>query len=402
MKFQDNSILGFIMVLSLFFSGCSLTSEEKRNAQRSVDIMPLLNDQLFEPPASALLSEEDIFALSEPQQAAFLAGYRQGLARGLKPHKAVEAYITSLMGNFVYYGETYTAAQAMSREQGNCMSLAVLTTAMVRLAGLEFDYRKVNTLPIFEKKKSLLLSSSHVQTVIYDPEFVADKNILYFTKPGVVIDYFPSDSNYYASSKYGYQQFLAMFYQNLAADALLEEDFNLAFAYAQRALSADKRSNKTINLLAVLHRRMGDISAAEAIYQAGLRLNPDDIYLLSNLVVLLKKQHRFAEAEIYEQSMRLLDDPNPYAWLEQAYLAQQKQDDSEAISYFKKVIAKAPYVQEAYIGLYQIYARQGKIARAQLMLEKVLEWTHEQEERKGYKRKLYQLTGDNRAKLARL
>jgi len=401
MTFQDKIITGLLLVTWVLLSGCTLTPETAKNSNQQVDIAPLLNTQLFTSPAVALLSEDDIFTLSKEQQQAFISGYQRELAKGVKPHKAVQAYITNLMGDFAYYGETYTAQQAMSLEQGNCMSLAVLTTALVRLAGLEFDYRKVNTLPIFEKQKSLLLSSSHVQTMIYDPGFVAEENMIYWSKPGVVIDYFPVDSNY-AGSKYSYPKFLAMFYQNLAADALLEEDFNLAFAYATKALQADKASSKIINLLAVLHRRMGDISSAEAIYQAGLSQNPDDIYLLSNFIALLKREKRFAEAEPLEQSMRLLDDPNPYAWLEQAYLAQQKHKDSEAIDYFNKVIAKAPYVQEAYIGLYRIYARQGKIARAQLMLEKALEWTHEQEERKGYKRKLYQLTGDNRAKLARL
>ncbi len=103
------------------------------------------------------------------------------------------------------------------------MSLAVLTTAYAKLLGLEFSYRKVNTLPIYEKKNNLILSSSHVQTIIYDDEFVVEKGAFYFSRPEVVIDYFP-DPNNRVSEYFAEPEFNSMYYRNLAADALIKNE----------------------------------------------------------------------------------------------------------------------------------------------------------------------------------
>ncbi|MFQ3266723.1 MAG: hypothetical protein ACI9VO_000242 [Colwellia sp.] len=69
----------------------------------------------------------------------------------------------------------------MRLNKRNRMSLTALTTAYVKYLGLEFSYQKVSTLPIFTQKDDVILSSSHVQTLIYDPTFVAEKDVFIFS-----------------------------------------------------------------------------------------------------------------------------------------------------------------------------------------------------------------------------
>ncbi|MEW6982150.1 tetratricopeptide repeat protein [Colwelliaceae bacterium 6471] len=375
--------LNFIFVL-LALSACSTTT-----TTNLIKIVPL-NQTLFNTDDIEVIAPEDIFALSEPQKMEFIENYNKRLSNGVLPHDAIYEYIQGRLSNFTYYGETYVAEKAMRLHKGNCMSLAILTTALAKLANVEFDYREVSTIPVFEKQNNLLLSSSHVQTLLYDPTFEQEENTVYFSRPSILIDYFPDDNNH-AGRIFSIASFLGMYYKNIASDALVDNDLDKAFAYANKAYEIDPDSAETVNLLAVLHRRKGDLSTAEAIYKAGLSRGHNNLALLSNYIVLLKSQQRMQEAEALSLQLDNLDDPNPYSWLEQAYLAQDKKDYAKAKHFFNKVLDRAPYVSQAYQGLYQIYLEEDKPYLAKRMLQQALEWTYEIEERKLYKYKLYSL-----------
>ncbi len=276
----------------------------------------------------------------------------------------------------------------MRLNKGNCMSLAILTTALGQVVNLEIDYREVNTLPVFEKHKDVILSSSHVQSVVYDPDFVEQENFLYISKPGVVIDYFPNKQNR-VSSKIIKDSLVAKYYINIASKAIIDNNLNKAFVSALRAAKYDQSSAQVNNLLAVLHRRAGDELAAEKFYQFALAQNQSNLALLSNYAVLLRHQKREGELEQINEQIDFLDDPNPYSWLEQAYIAQQQNKMKTAEKYFLKVINMSPYVHQAYIGLYQVYSQTKQWSQARAMLNKGLEWAHEHQDKKQFKRKLY-------------
>ena len=270
------------------------------------------------------------------------------------------------------------------------MSLAILTSAVAQLADIEYQYRKVDTLPVFTKKNNLLLSSSHVQTILFDPEFVQKEDTYYFTKPSIVIDYFP-DSTSLKGEYFSQQAFLSMYYRNIASDALVQNKLDLAFLNAQKAYQLDPASLAVINLIAVLHKRKGDLQTAEKIYQKGIMINKNNLALVSNYIVLLEQLGKYKQAEKLSQRLENLDDPNPYHWLEQALLAQQHNDSDKAIKFFHKVLKLAPYVHQAYQGLYQEYSKQGELQLAKAMLTNALQWTFELKDKKLYKQKLYQL-----------
>ena len=376
-------ILPFILAIT--FSACSVTREE---LPKQIELP--INYSLFSQDKVALIDEQAIFTLTQEQQTKFLLHFNKKVAQGFKAHEALGEILKDRLSNFTYYGETYNATTAMRLNKGNCMSLAILTTAYAKLIGIDFSYRTVHTLPVYTKKADIVLSSSHVQTIIYDDTFVAEDGFSYFSTPGIVIDYFPSEDNR-KGVKYSYKTFLAMYYKNLAAGALVDKDLEKSFLYANTAYQYNNKSTAIINLLAVIHRRSGDLKTAELIYKEGLKVGKPDIALLSNYIMLLKSQQRIAEATVLQNQMNKLDDPNPYHSLGEAFIARKKGDTKQAEIHFKKALNKAPYLNQAYMGLYKIYAEQQKMDEAQAMLIKALEWTYELDERKLYKHKLYSL-----------
>lgn len=381
-------IISLIITLALMNAGCSSTGVQQR-ANKNTQFISI-NHSLFDDSKVNVVQPTEVFYLTELQKQEFLNYYHQEIATGVKPHKALSGFLKDRLSNFTYYGATFVAEKAMRLNKGNCMSLAILTTALAQVVNLEVDYREVSTLPIFEKHKNLILSASHVQAVIYDPEFVEKKGMFYFGRPAVVIDYFPQSSNR-VSTKILKDSLLAKYYINVASTALVDNQLDRAFAYAEYAFRFDKSSAEMVNLLAVLHRRAGDEKNAELLYTKAIENDAENLVLLTNYAVLLKKQDRPEELEFLNRKIDSLDDPNPYSWLEQAYMAQGGNQLGKAEKYYRKVIEMAPYVHQAYLGLYQIYRHRNQKQRAKNILKEGLKWTYEVNERSRYKGKLYTL-----------
>jgi len=381
------SLLLFILTLCAVVQGCKNTEKNSNNEQ----LVYIANDMLFDGKEVVVRSVDDIFSLTPEQEQAFLAYFQKWRSEGRESNYIVFQYLSRIAGNFSFFGETYTAREALASRSGNCLSLAILTTALARLVDLNVGYRMVHTAPVFEKHQNIVLSSAHVQTIIYDEGFVEQPGELYIFKPGLVIDYFPSASN--ISGKYiDENEFLAMYYQNTSATALLNNELDTAFWNIKRAIMLDMDSENSQNTLAVIHRRAGDSKTAEKIYQQLIEKQRESVSILENYELLLRLNGRYDEARALEERVTKLDDPNPYNWLEAAYIAKREGNEGKAILYFNKVIQKAPYVTEAYRQLSAIYRHQGKTRLAKSTLKASLKWTYDTDEKKQIKYKLYGYT----------
>ncbi len=368
-----------ICFLMMFLPACSTLIIEP---EHDIDIP--LNQRLFTFDG-IMVSEKDIFSLTEQQETEFLKEYAKLLQEGLARHEALAAYLQRLKNNFTFHGETNIAQKSLREKQGNCLSLSILTTALTRLVGLETSYREVTSSPVFQKNNNFISSSSHVQTIIYDPNFVPEKGVLYLSKPGIVIDYFPT-KNSQQGPKFTFKKFLSMYYRNIAGDALMDKNPNKAFAYGEQALKILPSSVEAINFMALLHKTQSDIKTSEQLYKLGISLDENNIQIIHNYMILLAKQGRYQEVDFYQNKMNTLDNPNPYLWLEQAYQSYKKPEQAEI--YYKKALKNAPYLQEAYIGLAKIYFKSNNKKRAKEMIESALKWSYKKDEQQLYKKKL--------------
>lgn len=381
---MKNILLISVTAFLLLVTGCQNTKKSSAKAPLAY----IANESLFEPRFVAVEQPQDIFALTQSQQQDFLTYFDRWRAKGEESHYIVFHYLSKIANNFSFLGETYNATEAMEHRSGNCLSLALLTTALAKLVDLEVEYRMVHTAPVFEKHKNIVLSSAHVQTIILDEDFIEEPGEFYIRKPGLVIDYFPSTSN--ISGRYiSETQFLAMYYQNMSAAALVDNDLYAAYWNIKQAAVLDSGSENTQNTLAVIHRRIGDSRTAEKIYQQLVVNERETVSVLENYELLLRIEGRIEEAKRIDERIAKLDDPNPYNWLEAAYMAKHEGSDDKAILYLEKVIEKAPYVLEAYKLLSVIYKEQGKGRKAKATLKSSLEWAFDTDEKKQIKYKLY-------------
>ena len=75
----------------------------------------------------------DIHALSPVQRDAFLR-YLEANSR-IPLNRRVYNYLEPITRDFDYQGDTLMAADALTAGRGNCLSLAIVTTALAQLAG---------------------------------------------------------------------------------------------------------------------------------------------------------------------------------------------------------------------------------------------------------------------------
>ncbi len=373
----------------LLAGGCALTP---LSVGPDHDSPPPLNRALFGDPVD-IPDVDDIFSLSEQQ----LEALDEHLARhddDSELYWQLARFIDGHLSNFDYWGHTLTASEALQDQKGNCMSLAVVTTAFTRHLGLEHDFQLMRTPPTFEQHGDLVLVSDHVRTRIYPSTDKSAKNRSSRTVQRVTIDYFPSRERQ-PSRLVTHHEFLAMFYRNLAAERMLDDELATAFWFAERANRIDPDNASVLNLLAVMHRRAGDPDTAEALFVYATGRHPDDVNLLYNLHALLSDQGRHEEARAVHLRLTRLPDHDPYPRLALAGELAEQGHLRRALDIYEAVTEQLPHMHEAHWGIAMVRHKQGDHTRARQAMEKALELARAPRHERLYSAKLESMAAEH-------
>ena len=340
----------------------------------------------------AIPDSQALHALSEAQNRD-LQRYLNNPARHHIPrHELLFEYLQNITANFTYYGQTLPASEALEQQSGNCMSLAVLTTALANAAGIDIGYQLMEDLPVFEYEGSLVFKGVHLRTILYQKEWTPPVFAsLVVARPGLQVDYFPTNRERFIANVPS-ARYLAMYYQNIAVEALEVADLNTAYWYALEALKQAPDHADAINTLAVVHRRAGDLAKAEQLYLYGLETGDNKPGLLKNYQALLLLQGREDEARKVANQLESFDDPSPYNWLHLAQTADQQHDFASARRYYRKAIALAPNLHEAHLGLALASFRAGDLVPARKALKNAIANANKPATRRLYESKLEALS----------
>jgi len=378
-------LLPLILLLSLL-QACSQTA-----ALPSVTPPQTPQHYFAKADAEAIPRVAALYQLSEAQQQQFLQFYRQKKLQHLPGNKRLELFLHKQLSNFHYEGKNYSASQTMQLMSGNCMSLAVLTTALAKLVNIEVGYRATYGEPMLNFSGDLFISSDHVRTYLFAPEQPTPDqpatNLQVLQKAAVAIDYFP-DRLDRLGAMFDHQRFAAMMYNNLAVDALLADDQNKAFWLTQAALQQDPTYSASINLLGILYRRAGDLASAQQWYEFGLKHSINPAALASNYLLVAQELNDSAAISRLETLLLQSNDDNPYNWFYLAYQAEQQQQQDKAIRYYRKLLEQAPYLHRANLALARLYLQQNNNTAARAVLREALRYSYEQGQVAMYQAKL--------------
>ncbi len=350
----------------------------------------LRHDEAFGP-RPEIPDPQSVFRLEPAQLADFHAWFDDPQRRYMPKQYRVSGYLQNVTQGFSFQGATHTASEAMALNSGNCLSLAILTTALAREAGVDLDYQLMSDDPVYELQGQLVEKGVHVRTRLYDPDWTPPQYTHLIRRPALVVDYFPTGTEIFLANV-SPEDFIARYYRNIAADALAAGDFDTAYWNTVVALEQAPGDAESLNTLAVTYRRAGMEDIAETVYRYGIATATEKLSLLKNYHLLLESQGRDSEAAAVERQLETMDDPSPFHWFQLARSAMDAGNYHGAIRYFGKAIERAPYVPDFQAELAKAYYMAGERSKAKQAFRRAIELAYQPKTRTRYEAKLAALT----------
>jgi len=332
---------------------------------------------------------EDVFALTEAQKQAFLKKYHSPDFRDLSDSERIYAYLQDKLTHFNFHSDTLKATDALAQNSGNCLSLAILTKALAKLTHVGITYELARTPPVFQREGDFELSSRHIRTLVYNKNTRGTKQ---FVRPNnkIRIDYF-STVGTRTLRTVKKSEFYAMYYSNKAAEAMIDEQHQMAYWYLKEALNIHQENAVALNMLGVLYDKLGYQQLAENIYRYGLSVSDEQLELLNNYHHLLVKQNRDKEAAVIAKTLDEYDAPDPFRWLDLADAEMREGRYLRAIRYYEKASELADYLHQPYAGIARANFHLGRTQMAIQAIEAALAHSHSPGSTSIYQQKYDQL-----------
>jgi len=354
---QFKAFLGTVAIALIALLGaCSTVSV------RAPEIPPLENHAPYEIP------EMDPLGLS-PEMTAFVRqhiNHKYGFTERRMDGRAWSLTYAALDPNLLNFDYdpmiTLPADQAFQARQGNCLTFSNMFIAMAREAGLSAWYQEVKIPTKWTAVKDTVLVSKHVNAVVQSGSKTYTVDVSR-RKP----------EPFEVSRRLSDAEAAAQFYNNLGADALIVEDLARAYAFFRKALETYPGESYIWSNLGVVFKRNLQIDAALLAYQTALQYDPNEMVALNNTYAIYEEAGNAAAAEDMRRRVEKNRQKNPYFLLYQAETAKEELRWADAINLLNRAIRMDGKEYRFYYSLAQSQYYSGKMAVAQVNLERAIE-----------------------------
>ena len=305
-----------VITVSAVISACAVQT------QQTVIIPPLENQPHIE------IESVDFLALSAPMKQ-FIGTYaNEDMNDRRKAWNLAYAALDPILFDFNYDSSvTLTAADTFKLRTGNCLSFSIMFVAMAREAGLNAWFQEVKIPPEWTSVNNTFLVSMHVNAVVQVGrlEYVVDVSR---TKRG--------DST--QIRKISDAEAEAQYYNNLGADALVNDDLPLAYSYLVKATHTAPDTSYTWSNLAVVYNRNGQFEDAKNTYFTALDINPVETTAMNNLQAIYLNEGDLVKAGMFGSKVERHRRKNPYYLHYLSYQAIDEQRYTDAIKLLNQAI----------------------------------------------------------------
>jgi Tfp pilus assembly protein PilF len=378
-----------LFVLLAGLAGCAT------EAPRPAVPAPLFDDALFAAPAVPV-SAAEVFALS-PAMEAYAQRHLAPLLRQADPRRALIEVMYQKSGLQLGYDATRTrsAAEAFEAREGNCLSLVIMTGAFARWLELPVGFQAVLADETYTRSGSLTVASHHVNLVLNPPPI--RPAIMRSTEDSLTVDFLPAEELRGQRTRALEQHtIVAMYFNNRAAESLALGQVDQAYWLAREALRQDPAYVNAANTLGVVYVRAGHAAQAERALRHVIAHDRQAVNALANLLPLLQRQGRPAEAaEVGAQLARLQPVP-PFQRLEEGRVAMAAGQYQQARELFQEELRLQPYQDEVHFWAAQAAWRLGRNAEAARHLAHARDYSLSRGSHARYSAKLEQLRASPR------
>lgn len=354
----------FLSLVSILLVGCQSTPVV------NVDPSGAFHDHVFVNHAQYQIeSPEEIFFLGEDAKAFVKSRFRRiddplegitSLAKGIFNHTDLNLLYSN--------GANSVADVTFNTRAANCLSLTIMTYAMAKHAGLEASFQEIVIPEYWTRRGGFNLLNGHVNLKLYGKRKHGE---VYRRKTGYEVDFDRrSQHSHFLAVIIDKENVVAMFYNNKGADALINKNYEKAYAYFKAALTMDPTLRSAWTNLGLTYRLSGSLEYAEQTYDQALYVDSDNITALENLAHLYNITQRDDEAESILQRIARKRLANP----QYHFMLGENEFDNEnwksAISHYRHAIKLNRDKHEFYFGLAKSYYQLGDITNSQKYIRK--------------------------------
>ncbi len=272
---------------------------------------------------------------------------------------------------------TRTAIETFRARSGNCLSFTILFVAMARHLGLDAYFEEVDEVISWDRRGEVIVRNLHM-VVEVELENARQK-----------VDFLPeAEKRYRRVIRISDQRALAHYHNNLGVDALAAADPEGALAGFRRALEADETFGYAWTNLGVAQRRLGDFEAAESSHRRALEIDRNEPAALSNLASLYLAQGLREQAAPLKRQVEDHLERNPFHHYRQGLAHVRAGDLDAAIERFRDAARRMPEEPEFHAALGDVLAQSGEVEQARKSLERALEHTESEDEKRRLREQL--------------
>lgn len=276
-----------------------------RDAPVSIPEQALLSGEMLfgEPVETGSIPDPGMFEL-DGEMRAFVAEHVDGSRAGReRMRRLLSAMIESGLMSLDYDdAKTKTARQTFHDRVGNCMSFTALFVALAREADLEVTFQTVEVPPIWYADSDLIILNNHVNALV--KQSFGSRVVVDFNVTELKGDY----ETHEVSDEYA----LALYYNNVAMDALRKGDLEKSFRLLKKSIETYPDIAGNWANLGVIYSRSNEDDYAIAAYHKALDLDKSHRPSLTNLASIYQSRGDAERAEYYARQVRRYQDQNPY------------------------------------------------------------------------------------------
>lgn len=373
-------------ILTIAALAMACTGPGLKDDSASVADADLLSGKLIfgEPLDTGSITDPGMFQLDDDMKA-FVAENVDGSRAGReRMRRLLSAMVESGLMSLDYDdARTKTARQTFHDRVGNCMSFTALFVALAREADLEVTFQTVEVPPIWYADSDLVILNNHVNALVkqnFGSRVVVDFNVTELKG-----DYETRE----VSDEYA----LALYYNNLAMDALRKGDLEQSFRLLKKSIETYPDIAGNWANLGVIYSRSDEDDYAIAAYQKALDLDRKHRPSLTNLASIYQGRGDSERAEYHARQVRRYQDQNPYYHYYHALAAYNNGDLDTA----EERLGRAIELKETEHKFYQLQGliaeRYGDRKTALESFEQALDLAVYSDARRMYDNKISLLTG---------
>jgi Flp pilus assembly protein TadD len=342
---------GAVPLMVLLLGACANTTVRTSR-------LPPLHDQ-----PSFHVADLDVHAVS-PEMEAFLHRY-VSTANRLESRVWNLVWATTDRGvlPFKYTPNlTQTSVETFSSKAGNCLAFSNMLVAMARSQGLQAWYQEVEIPPNWSSTNNTVLVNMHINVLVRggNDEWVVDISGDNVNSPRKIRRISDKDA-------------LAQHYNNLGAEALIDEDLARAYGYYAKAIETAPNLPFVWSNLGVVYSRNGQNEDARQAYLKALNIDPGHAVAASNLFLIYERQGDVDAARKLQARVDRHRRKNPYYLYQLSSQAAEQGQYEESTAMLQKAIKINETEYRFHYELARLQALGGDLEAAQLSLDRATE-----------------------------